>query len=165
MDRVRRPRPSGLPAELTSFIGRRPELREVKRLLATTRLLTLIGGGAGKTRLALRAAAEMSRGFLASRSAGARRRCSPIVFSPVDRARGVYDRTHPYLVECGPEPAAVAGGIGALGQRRAKAVRQSAPRPGAGEAGHAGAGRAVKSVRKAGQRCYRRGAGRRRAVG
>ncbi len=64
MDRVRQPRPSGLPAELTSFVGRRPELREVKRLLATTRLLTLTGsGGAGKTRLALRAAADMSRGF------------------------------------------------------------------------------------------------------
>ena len=64
MDRVRRPRPSGLPAELTSFVGRRPELREVKRPLATTRLLTLTGsGGAGKTRLALRAAAGMSRGF------------------------------------------------------------------------------------------------------
>ena len=64
MDRVRRARPSGLPAELTSFVGRRPELREVKRLLATTGLLTLTGsGGAGKTRLALRAAADMSRGF------------------------------------------------------------------------------------------------------
>jgi predicted ATPase/DNA-binding CsgD family transcriptional regulator len=64
MNRARRSRPSGLPSELTSFIGRRPELREVKRLLATTRLLTLTGsGGAGKTRLALRAAAEMSRGF------------------------------------------------------------------------------------------------------
>jgi predicted ATPase/DNA-binding CsgD family transcriptional regulator len=57
-------RPSGLPTELTSFVGRRQELREVKRLLTTTRLLTLTGsGGAGKTRLALRAAAEMSRGF------------------------------------------------------------------------------------------------------
>jgi predicted ATPase/DNA-binding CsgD family transcriptional regulator len=64
MDRARQPRPSGLPAELTSFVGRRQELREVKRLLATTRLLTLTGsGGAGKTRLALRAAADMSRGF------------------------------------------------------------------------------------------------------
>jgi predicted ATPase/DNA-binding CsgD family transcriptional regulator len=55
---------SNLPAELTSFVGRRRELREVKRLLGTARLLTLTGsGGAGKTRLALRAAAEMARGF------------------------------------------------------------------------------------------------------
>jgi predicted ATPase len=62
--RARQSRPSNLPAELTSFVGRRPELREVKRLLTTTRLLTLTGsGGAGKTRLALRAAADMARGF------------------------------------------------------------------------------------------------------
>jgi predicted ATPase/DNA-binding CsgD family transcriptional regulator len=53
-----------LPAELTSFVGRRRELTELKRLLSTTRLLTLTGaGGAGKTRLALRAAAELARGF------------------------------------------------------------------------------------------------------
>jgi predicted ATPase len=59
-----RSRPSNLPVELTSFIGRRRELRELKRLLTTTRLLTVIGsGGVGKTRLALRAAAEMARGF------------------------------------------------------------------------------------------------------
>ena len=64
MDRARQSRTSGLPAELTSFVGRRGELREVKRLLATTRLLTLTGsGGAGKTWLALRAAADMARGF------------------------------------------------------------------------------------------------------
>jgi len=63
-DGARQHRPSSLPAELTSFVGRRQELREVKRLLATTRLLTLTGSsGAGKTRLALRAAADMSRGF------------------------------------------------------------------------------------------------------
>jgi non-specific serine/threonine protein kinase len=62
--RVRHPRRSNLPDELTSFVGRRSELREVKRLLTTTRLLTLTGsGGCGKTRLALRAAADMSRGF------------------------------------------------------------------------------------------------------
>jgi predicted ATPase/DNA-binding CsgD family transcriptional regulator len=55
---------SNRPADLTSFVGRRRELREVKRLLGTNRLLTLTGsGGVGKTRLALRAAAEMSRGF------------------------------------------------------------------------------------------------------
>jgi predicted ATPase len=56
--------PSNLPAEVTSFVGRRQELREVKRLLGTTRLLTLTGsGGAGKTKLALRAAGDMSRSF------------------------------------------------------------------------------------------------------
>src|SRR5579864_1442037 len=55
---------SNLPAEVTSFVGRRPELREVKRLLTTTRLLTLTGsGGVCKTKLALRAATEMARGF------------------------------------------------------------------------------------------------------
>jgi len=55
---------SNLPAEVTSFVGRRQELREVKRLLTTTRLLTLTGsGGVGKTKLALRAAGEMARGF------------------------------------------------------------------------------------------------------
>ncbi|HSA50450.1 MAG TPA: AfsR/SARP family transcriptional regulator, partial [Yinghuangia sp.] len=41
-----------LPAETTSFIGREYELAEVKRLLATSRLVTLTGvGGVGKTRL------------------------------------------------------------------------------------------------------------------
>src|SRR5579863_5218574 len=55
---------SNLPAEVTSFVGRRAELREVKRLLTTTRLLTLTGsGGVGKTKLAVRAAGEMARGF------------------------------------------------------------------------------------------------------
>jgi predicted ATPase/DNA-binding CsgD family transcriptional regulator len=59
-----KPRPGNLPAELTSFVGRRRELSEVKRLLARARLLTLTGsGGAGKTRLALRAAAEVARSF------------------------------------------------------------------------------------------------------
>jgi hypothetical protein len=59
-----RSRPNNLPAELTSFVGRRKQLSEVKRLLTQTRLLTLTGsGGAGKTRLALRAAVEMARSF------------------------------------------------------------------------------------------------------
>jgi len=57
-------RPGNLPAELTSFVGRRKELSEVKRLLSQTRLLTLTGtGGAGKTRLALRAASDLARSF------------------------------------------------------------------------------------------------------
>ena len=57
-------KPGNLPVEVTSFVGRRRELAEIKRLLSSTRLLTLTGsGGAGKTRLALRAAAEMARNF------------------------------------------------------------------------------------------------------
>src|SRR5499427_1644821 len=53
-----------LPAELTSFVGRRGELAEVKRLLAGSRLVTLTGvGGVGKTRLALQAAAGLRRAF------------------------------------------------------------------------------------------------------
>ena len=53
-----------LSAELTSFVGRRGELAEVKRLLAGSRLVTLTGvGGVGKTRLALRAAAGLRRAF------------------------------------------------------------------------------------------------------
>jgi predicted ATPase/DNA-binding CsgD family transcriptional regulator len=51
-----------LPAESTSFVGRRRLLAEVKAALSTTRLLTLVGpGGVGKTRLALRAAADLGR--------------------------------------------------------------------------------------------------------
>src|SRR5215472_15762239 len=53
-----------LPAELTSFVGHRGELAEVRRLLAGSRLVTLAGpGGVGKTRLALRAAAGLARAF------------------------------------------------------------------------------------------------------
>jgi len=49
-----------LPVQLTSFIGREKEVEEIKRLLTTTRLLTLTGtGGAGKTRLALQVGADL----------------------------------------------------------------------------------------------------------
>ncbi|MBI5876098.1 MAG: tetratricopeptide repeat protein [Chloroflexi bacterium] len=51
--------PNNLPTQLTSFIGREAEVAEVRHLLDTTRLLTLMGaGGVGKTRLALQVAAE-----------------------------------------------------------------------------------------------------------
>jgi predicted ATPase/DNA-binding CsgD family transcriptional regulator/tetratricopeptide (TPR) repeat protein len=43
----------GFPAELTSFVGRQEQVREVARLLGRYRLVTVSGpGGAGKTRLA-----------------------------------------------------------------------------------------------------------------
>jgi predicted ATPase len=53
-----------LPEPLTSFVGRDRELAIVQELLARTRLLTFTGpGGAGKTRLALRLAAELRDSF------------------------------------------------------------------------------------------------------
>ena len=54
----------GLPAERSSFVGRRRELAELRGLLSEGRLVTLVGpGGVGKTRLALRGAAELKRSF------------------------------------------------------------------------------------------------------
>ena len=53
-----------LPAELTSFIGRRRQLQDVKSALTGARLVTLVGpGGVGKTRLALRSATDLRRGI------------------------------------------------------------------------------------------------------
>ncbi|MFG1920787.1 BTAD domain-containing putative transcriptional regulator [Cryptosporangium sp. NPDC048952] len=49
--------PKRLPAQLTSFVGREPELARIAELLGNHRLVTLTGpGGAGKTRLAIEAA-------------------------------------------------------------------------------------------------------------
>jgi len=56
--------PNNLPRQLTSFVGRTKELGEITALLQQTSLLTLTGsGGAGKTRLALQVAAEMTGAF------------------------------------------------------------------------------------------------------
>ena len=53
-----------LPVQVTSFVGRTREIAEARRLLATNRILTLLGpGGTGKTRLALQVAAEASGDF------------------------------------------------------------------------------------------------------
>ncbi len=59
-----RVRLNNLPAQLSSFIGREREIAETKHLLASTRLLTLVGsGGCGKTRLALRLAADLVESY------------------------------------------------------------------------------------------------------
>src|SRR5262245_6327080 len=56
--------PNNLPGQLTSFVGREREVAEVKRLLATTRLLTLTGpGGVGKTRLSQQIAGHLLSSF------------------------------------------------------------------------------------------------------
>ena len=55
-----------LPRQLTSFVGREVELRDIEALLTTSRsrLVTLTGpGGCGKTRLALRVAERIAENF------------------------------------------------------------------------------------------------------
>ena len=55
---------NNLPLQLSSFIGREPEIAAVKRMLASSRLVTLTGaGGCGKTRLALQAASDTHGNF------------------------------------------------------------------------------------------------------
>jgi hypothetical protein len=62
-----------LPAELTSFIGRRRHIQEVKAALTAARLVTLVGpGGVGKTRLAISGAPSSERSPLPRRSTAAR---------------------------------------------------------------------------------------------
>ena len=56
--------PGRLPAEVTTFVGRRFERSAVRELLSESRLVTLTGfGGIGKTRLAMRMASELRRAF------------------------------------------------------------------------------------------------------
>jgi predicted ATPase len=58
------PPEADLPFDVTSFVGRRRDRSEVKRLLSQSRQVTLTGfGGVGKTRLAARVAAEVRRAF------------------------------------------------------------------------------------------------------
>ena len=124
-----------LPAELTSFVGRRRELSETRRLLASSRMLTLTGvGGVGKTRLALRMAAEVRRTFpdgvwfvelaalhdpqLRAAHGGQHPRAAPGLGRPGRRPRGV------------PRGAAAPGGARQLRapHRRLRGAGQQAPR-------------------------------------
>ena len=51
---------TNLPAQLTAFIGREDELKQLREMHRQSRLLTLTGpGGAGKTRLALELASQL----------------------------------------------------------------------------------------------------------
>jgi len=53
-----------LPVELTSFVGRRHELNDIRHHVMAHRLVTLVGpGGVGKSRLASRVAAGLERAF------------------------------------------------------------------------------------------------------
>jgi predicted ATPase/DNA-binding CsgD family transcriptional regulator len=53
-----------LPAEVTAFVGRKVELSRVAAMLETGRLVSIVGpGGVGKTRIALRAAAQVEERY------------------------------------------------------------------------------------------------------
>lgn len=56
--------PNNLPQQVTSFVGREREVREVRDLVGRARLITLLGmGGLGKTRLSLRVATQVMARF------------------------------------------------------------------------------------------------------
>ena len=85
-----------MPAEATSFIGRRHELAEARRKLAAGRLVSLTGpGGVGKTRLAIHIAAALGRGFPAGAWLAelAELRDPALVGSAVLAALGLRDQT------------------------------------------------------------------------
>jgi predicted ATPase/DNA-binding CsgD family transcriptional regulator len=93
---MRVPGQRSLPAELSSFVGRRKELAEVRRVLAQARLVTLTGfGGVGKSRVALRTAWQCERVF----------------------ADGVHLVELAPLSDPGLLPAAVARGLGLVDER------------------------------------------------
>ena len=55
--------PNNLPAQLSTFVGRAREVSEVRALVESSRMVSLVGsGGCGKTRLSLQVAAEMLDG-------------------------------------------------------------------------------------------------------
>ena len=99
-----------LPAQLTSFIGRDNEIRQVADAFRAARLVTVIGpGGAGKTRLAI----ESARRLAAPPSS--RRSARPAAMAPP----AVADVCFVELAELGDSAQVPQAVIGALGLRDA----------------------------------------------
>lgn len=57
-------RPNNLPAAISSFVGRRAELQELRSAVSSHRLVSIVGpGGIGKTRIAVHLAGEVLANF------------------------------------------------------------------------------------------------------
>lgn len=55
---------TNLPVQLTDFVDRQTELEDIKRIVGENRLVTILApGGAGKTRLAIQVAADLSADY------------------------------------------------------------------------------------------------------
>jgi predicted ATPase/serine/threonine protein kinase/DNA-binding CsgD family transcriptional regulator len=96
--------PNNLPVQLTPFIGREKELGDILQLLHRddVRLLTLTGpGGAGKTRLGLQVAAELSDFFAdgAFFVNLAPINDSALVVPTVAETLGIQERADPFLLK------------------------------------------------------------------
>ena len=100
--RTAEPPAHNLPAQVTSFVGRRREIEEVAELLDGARLVTLTGpGGCGKTRLALEVASDQvprfrDGVFLVSLAA---LRDASLIVPAIARTLGVKERTDEPVAE------------------------------------------------------------------
>jgi len=97
-----RQRGGHLPVEVDTFVGRRHELAEVRRLFAASPLVTLVGmGGVGKTRLAHRAASSMSRNYAAGIAYVelGKLHDSALILSTLAEGLGIHERSSSLSVE------------------------------------------------------------------
>ena len=148
-------RPGNLPAEATSFIGRRRELAELRKKLTAARLVSLVGpGGVGKTRLAIRIGHRPHARLPGRRMAGGAgrgpgpelvRQRHPGGAGPArsggDRAAGP-----PALLPAG-QGAAARGGQLRAPARSGRAARDRHPQGGPGRAGDRHQSRAARRFR------------------
>jgi hypothetical protein len=113
-----------LPAQTTAFVGRAAEMAEVKRVLAVSRLVTILAqGGMGKTRLGLEVARQLAGRFADGRrlrAIGSHR------IRPVSRSN---DRRRTAPLPLFPGRPESSGDRCCSGQRDAPRARQLRARP------------------------------------